>query len=674
MTWWVVGVAAILVVLIIVILVRKQNSEDRTIKRERKLLRKSILEKQSIIDKKGEESPHNLKLEVLLMSIAYHLKGVNCYQDEIRAIIASIESLLETINSPLLVTVLGEFSSGKSTFINALINEKLLAMKDVESTATITLLKYDKHKKIRVYFKDGTEKEFDFKNNVTDLDKYTVENFKDKSNLDEIKLVRISLDKEILKHLDIADTPGYGSALNRHTETTKNFNKYSDAIIWVFNAQQFGKASEIKLLAENCKHFRPIAIVNKIDETPLKNGETYENKFKDKIAKLDGLVEKIFFVSSYNALKGNNGDGYVGSGIDKVIKYFNTEIIPKANKRKSDAILNKIIIIGEDIFKIYQLLLTEIKSKNDKIDEFNARVRAINKDKEEYSKCATMYNSDIKAKNVIDILKKIRSYFLNGAIPKNISDKTKIYLNEIEEINDSIEELKKWEKIIDQKKILLDDEYEAWESKWDEYAQKGGGLKKIWDNIAGSLIYESKERKHLNSLADQYERHKETYNIEVLQYNKIYKETFQKSEKWKEKVEDFLRTSVVTGINKTRETLESKINEINKESEVIFKLNETLKLDFNNKIIFDESIKNYFNQIPMLFPNDKKSSGTQIFKDFESIVKHLNTFKKEEVLDWNRIYTPSRIDELEIKTAKINTNLNISIANASSDNRKTKKV
>src|SRR5207248_1871544 len=58
--------------------------------------------------------------------------------------------LVETIDRPLLVTVMGEFNSGKSTFVNALLGEEVAPMGITPTTATINVLKYGAERKARV--------------------------------------------------------------------------------------------------------------------------------------------------------------------------------------------------------------------------------------------------------------------------------------------------------------------------------------------------------------------------------------------------------------------------------------------------------------------------------------------------------------------------------------------
>ena len=62
--------------------------------------------------------------------------------------------LVEVLDRPLLVTVMGEFNSGKSTFVNALLGEEVAPMGITPTTATINVLKYGAERGGRVVYRD----------------------------------------------------------------------------------------------------------------------------------------------------------------------------------------------------------------------------------------------------------------------------------------------------------------------------------------------------------------------------------------------------------------------------------------------------------------------------------------------------------------------------------------
>ena len=271
-----------------------------------------------------------------------------------------LEILKESQNSPLLVTVLGEFSSGKSTFINALLKEKLLAMKIVPTTATITKLQYGTNKEMEVHKIYGEIE----KHKLNDLNKFTVEtHIKDDEILSKVFYVKLEIENEFLKEIDLADTPGFNSRIERHTEITKKFIKHSDVIIWLFNSEQMLKKSEIETLEKYCKNFKPIVILNKVDKLDLENPNDIFKELDSQIKKINGVVEKIFPVSSKLALDSIT-DEFEKSGMQDVVGYFKSNIIPNAKSTKNRMTVIKLLVVVEKL----QLIRKEIELKIDKID------------------------------------------------------------------------------------------------------------------------------------------------------------------------------------------------------------------------------------------------------------------------------------------------------------------
>ena len=86
-------------------------------------------------------------------------------------------------NNEFRITIVGEFSSGKSTLIDALIGQDILPHSTSETTATLTYIHsvesgHPKENKAEIYFTDGKTKVVDFselKEYVTAFSK-TIEN------------------------------------------------------------------------------------------------------------------------------------------------------------------------------------------------------------------------------------------------------------------------------------------------------------------------------------------------------------------------------------------------------------------------------------------------------------------------------------------------------------------
>ena len=131
----------------------------------------------------------------------------------------------------LKICVAGDFSSGKSTFINSLLGEELLGMDINPSTAKITALIY------------GPELRF-FKFNENDPEKIEIskEDYHELSvkkgarkNEDSIDHFEITLPNDLLKRINLYDTPGFNTAKDSNVDESLTFKQIdkSDLVIWL---------------------------------------------------------------------------------------------------------------------------------------------------------------------------------------------------------------------------------------------------------------------------------------------------------------------------------------------------------------------------------------------------------------------------------------------------------
>jgi len=168
--------------------------------------------------------------------------------------------LVETIDRPLLVTVMGEFNSGKSTFVNALLGEEVAPMGITPTTATINVLKYGAERKGRVVYLDDTARD------VAWADVPKLLKGLDAAEARRIRVVEVLYPLETLQRVNVVDTPGLNSIHPEHEETAQRFIAEADAVVWLFTVDQAAKATEgaalEKIRAEGKK---VLGVLNKID-------------------------------------------------------------------------------------------------------------------------------------------------------------------------------------------------------------------------------------------------------------------------------------------------------------------------------------------------------------------------------------------------------------------------
>ena len=150
----------------------------------------------------------------------------------------SLKKQLDTIvakqnDKVLNISVIGEFATGKSSFINALVGHELLAVNVLQgTTVAITIIEYGTSYSLSLVDKNGNPTTTEYKNInylSSALQHYTT----DPSYADTINHVRVTLPSDILKKgFRIIDTPGTNSLEQWHEEITRRaINDISDMSI-----------------------------------------------------------------------------------------------------------------------------------------------------------------------------------------------------------------------------------------------------------------------------------------------------------------------------------------------------------------------------------------------------------------------------------------------------------
>ncbi len=168
--------------------------------------------------------------------------------------------LVEVLDRPLLVTVMGEFNSGKSTFVNALIGEEIAPMGITPTTATINVLKYGSERKGRIVQLDDSTRELAW----ADVPKWLKK--LDAVEAKKIRVVEVLYPLEVLQRVNVVDTPGLNSIHPEHEETARKFIAEADAVLWLFTVDQAAKATEGEALTRiKAAGKKILGVLNKID-------------------------------------------------------------------------------------------------------------------------------------------------------------------------------------------------------------------------------------------------------------------------------------------------------------------------------------------------------------------------------------------------------------------------
>ena len=193
-----------------------------------------------------------------------------------------------------LLVVAGEFNSGKSSFINALLGERVLPEGVTPTTDRINLLRYG-----------------------PGISEQHLEAF----------LLERTYPAELLREITIVDTPGTNAIIRRHEELTRDFIPRADLVLFVTSADRPFTESERGFLEQIRQWGKKIVfVVNKIDILPRpEDREQVLGFVREHAQALLAEAPRLFPVSAREALAAradDSAEAWRTSGFDDVDTYL----------------------------------------------------------------------------------------------------------------------------------------------------------------------------------------------------------------------------------------------------------------------------------------------------------------------------------------------------------------
>ena len=273
---------------------------------------------------------------------------------------------------PVRLAVVGEFNAGKSTFINALIGADVAPTGVLPTTASIHHLRWgpDPFARVklapvqsppeRVVPLDG------LRDALRALDPASVER------------VEILLPLELLRRIEVIDTPGFNSQDPRHADVARAAFEEADIALWIVDATQAAKNSERRILEEAHLAGVPVQLlVNKADRVSPAD-----------LAGVMAVVAKAFHeggmlswaaplpLSAKKALAGKLGDeaALLESGWTAVQALLDVEVASRGDELKDRALRRRLRrVVGVLLARA----ATDDKHHQDEVEAAGARRRAI---------------------------------------------------------------------------------------------------------------------------------------------------------------------------------------------------------------------------------------------------------------------------------------------------------
>ena len=350
----------------------------------------------------------------------------------------ALDKLQRRAEEPMKVAITGQFSSGKSTFLNALLAKNILPTGITPVTSKVNYIRYGQEFKIKVRYLDGRDEYHDISN---------ISHFTDQREfVEDIAYLTLYAPLDILKDVVFVDTPGLNSQAHSDTETTSRVLKEVDGIIWLTLIDNAGKKSELEVLENYLGEYqnKSLCVLNQKDKftpqqieqtteyikeafgeffsdvIPISAMQALESRSHDKkvlkqecletfLKSLHVRLENTSGTIDFEAIKSQfeayqidlktilqsdlsaNISLLEDSNIDKVLSFIQTQIQPKANESKDFAIKKEIKNIASKLIAQYTLFNAIYDELLSEIIQFEVE------EKEKFSQLKLKFSNDLKS-------------------------------------------------------------------------------------------------------------------------------------------------------------------------------------------------------------------------------------------------------------------------------------
>ena len=188
----------------------------------------------------------------------------------------TLQKSIQQLDELFLLVVVGEFNSGKSAFINALLGERFLEEGVTPTTAQICILHHDESAS-REVAEDG--------------------------------VLTMGYPAAFLREINIVDTPGTNAIIRRHEQLTQEFVPRSDLVIFITSADRPFTESE-RAFMERIREWgkKVVILLNKTDLLEEDDIIRVTEFIRQNALALLGFTPEIFPVSARLALKAKQVD------------------------------------------------------------------------------------------------------------------------------------------------------------------------------------------------------------------------------------------------------------------------------------------------------------------------------------------------------------------------------
>lgn len=230
-----------------------------------------------------------------------------------------------------LVLVVGDFKSGKSTLVNALIGRRLCPVKATPKTAKVTRVSSMEagtaSEEVEIAFlEDRPNQRLPLGEAKLD-DLVAVKG----ASTDAVQLVDVFIKpgETLLRYpLRLVDTPGLGSIEEGHSAVTREYVQHADVVLFVFSASKpVTEAERAFLLLNRSLIDRTVFVVNQIDRVAGEEADVLQyvrDALQREVLPAESPSPQLFPVSGLRALEATKGDDE--SGVPELVAAIETHL------------------------------------------------------------------------------------------------------------------------------------------------------------------------------------------------------------------------------------------------------------------------------------------------------------------------------------------------------------
>jgi len=224
-----------------------------------------------------------VELVALERRLVLHVRDALARADGSRADLERLAALVHQMDELFLLVVVGEYNTGKSTFINSLLGDEVFAMGDLPTTRVISILRYG----------DPGPPE---------------------ALSPHLLVYRYPLD--VLHDLEIVDTPGTNSIERMEEDITRGFVPRADLVLFVTSLLQPLTASELDFLGHIREWGKKVVFV--VNGADRRNSDDQLDRVREYLtreiqARLGGPPPTLYFVSALRALRAKLAAKHAGA-------------------------------------------------------------------------------------------------------------------------------------------------------------------------------------------------------------------------------------------------------------------------------------------------------------------------------------------------------------------------